>query len=122
MAINAGRVPNDRRLVDSLSATLLTVFPAVHAIDVPGSLNTILVATRQPTTVGNLQANLARLEPGADALLREALRTATANIAPLSTGGPIMTDNRAPIELISDSIVIRYLLETGPSELGIFEQ
>ena len=122
MAINAGRVPNDRRLVDSLSATLLTVFPAVHAIDVPGSLNTILVATRQPTTVGNLQANLARLEPGADALLREALKTAAANIAPLSTRGPIMTDNRAPIELISDSIVIRYLLETGPSELGIFEQ
>ena len=75
-AINVGRAPNDRRLVDAITATLLTVFPTVHAIDVPGSLNTILVATVQPTTPANLAQNLAQLSPDVDPLLRAAMETA----------------------------------------------
>lgn len=122
LAINVGRVPGDRRLIDAVGATLLSVFPTVHAIDVPGTLNTILVATRQPTTIGNLRANLAALAPDADSLLRDALATAADNLAPLGTGGVVMTDDRAPIEIISDSIVIRYLLESGVSGLGALGQ
>jgi len=122
MAINVGRVPDDRRLIDAVGATLLAVFPTVHAIDVPGTLNTILVATKQPTTIGNLHANLARLGSDADPLLRDALTTAAANTAPLGGGGTIMTDDLAPIEFISDSIVIRYLLDMGPSGLGTLGQ
>jgi spermidine synthase len=113
MAINVGRVPNDRRLIDAVAATLLEVFPTVHAIDVPGTLNTILVATRQPTTLGDLQANVAALAPDADPLLREALALAAANAAPLAASGVVMTDDRAPIEIISDSIAVRYLLQSG---------
>lgn len=122
MAINVGRVPDDRRLVDAVGATLRDVFPTVHAIDVPGTLNTILVATKQPTTIGNLHANLARLEADTDPLLREALAVAAANPAALGNEGTVMTDDLAPIEFISDSIVIRYLLEMGPSGLGTLEQ
>ena len=58
VAINVGRTDTDRRLVDALSATLLEVFPSVHAIDVPQSFNTILVATNLPTSEDNLRANL----------------------------------------------------------------
>lgn len=122
MAINVGRVPDDRRLVDAVGATLRDVFPTVHAIDVPGTLNTILVATKQPTTIGDLHANLARLGPDSDPLLREALAVAAANPAALGNEGTVMTDDLAPIEFISDSIVIRYLLEMGPSGLGTLEQ
>ena len=61
VAVNVGRAPNDRRLVEAITATLLTVFPTVHAIDVPGALNTILVATVQPSTATDLAANLAAL-------------------------------------------------------------
>lgn len=122
MAINVGRVPEDRRLIDAVGTTLLAVFPTVHAIDVPGTLNTILVATKQPTTVGDLHANLAGLPAGADPLLRDALVTAAANLAPLGSGGSVMNDDLAPIEFISDSIVILYLLETGPSGLGTLGQ
>lgn len=113
VAINVGRVPGDRRLIDAVGATLLAVFPTVHAIDVPGTLNTILVATRQPTTIGNLRANVAALEPGVDPLLRDALAQAAAHIVPLGPGGVVMTDDRSPIETISDSIAVRYLLQTG---------
>lgn len=122
LAINVGRVPGDRRLVDGVAATLLTVFPTVHAIDVPGTLNTILIATRRPTTADNLMANLAALPPAADPLLRDALATAAANLAPIAPGGVVFTDDRAPVETISDSIVVRYLLEMGPGGLGTLGQ
>ncbi|MFO7662096.1 MAG: fused MFS/spermidine synthase [Chloroflexota bacterium] len=122
MAINVGHVPDDRRLIDAVSSTLLTVFPSVYAIDVPGTLNTILVATRQPTSAGNLQDNIALLPSGVDPLLLDALEMAASNLVPVVGDGPIMTDDRAPIEAISDSLVIRYLLSTGPGGLGTLGQ
>jgi spermidine synthase len=117
MAINVGRVPEDRRLVEAITATLLTVFPSVHTIDVPGSLNTILVATRQPTTADNLRANLALLDGAADPLLPITVQAAVDNLMPTVAGEMIFTDERSPVETIIDSIVIRFLLQEGPSAL-----
>jgi spermidine synthase len=117
VAINVGRVPGDRRLVEAITATLLTVFPAVHTIDVPGSLNSILVATVQPTLTADLMANLAQLAPDAPPLLRQALETAAQNVVPSQASEVVFTDERAPVETIIDSIVIRYLLEEGPAGL-----
>lgn len=117
VAVNVGRAPQDRRLVDAMTATLLTVFPSVHAIDVPGSLNTILVATRQPTLTDNVALNLQRLDADADPLLRAALETAVQHTVPINPSNVIFTDQRAPVETIIDSLVIRYLLEEGASGL-----
>ena len=117
VAVNVGRAPQDRSLVDAMTATLLTVFPTVHAIDVPGALNTILVATMQPTTADTLAANLAQLPPAADPLLRATLETAVANLAPVTPSAVIFTDERAPVETIVDSLVLRYLLQEGPEGL-----
>ena len=117
VAVNVGRAPDDRRLVDAMTATLLTVFPSVHAVDVPGSLNTILVATVQPTGSENLAQNLARLPESADPLLRQTLQVAVANQVPAVAGEVIFTDERAPLETIVDSLVLRYLLREGPAAL-----
>ena len=117
LAINVGRAPGDRRLVEAITATLLEVFPTVHAIDVPGALNTILVASVRPTTSANLQQNLAGLDPAADPLLREALQTAAANLVPATAGEVVFTDQRAPVETIIDSLVLRFLLQEGPAGL-----
>jgi spermidine synthase len=117
LAINVGRAPRDRRLVDAVTATLNTVFPTVHAIDVPGALNTILVATVQPTTPDNLRAGLEQLDPQADPLLRQALATAVTHLVPATAGEVVFTDERAPVETIIDSLVIRFLLEEGPTGL-----
>jgi hypothetical protein len=116
-AINVGRTPDDRRLVDAITSTLLAVFPTVHAIDVPGSLNTILVATMQPTTSANLAHNFAQLSPDTDPLLLAAVETGTQNIVPTNPADVIFTDERAPVETIVDSLVIRYLLQEGVSGL-----
>ncbi|MCA9931397.1 MAG: fused MFS/spermidine synthase [Anaerolineales bacterium] len=117
VAMNVGRVPNDRRLIDAITATLLHVFPTVHAIDVPGSLNTILVATVRPTAADNLRANFEQLDPAADLLLRAAVETAVSNLVPTNPSDVIFTDERAPVETIIDSLVIRYLLQEGAAGL-----
>jgi spermidine synthase len=117
VAVNVGRVPNDRRLVAAMTATMLTVFPTVHAIDVPGSLNTILVGTVQETDAANLARNMARLAPGRDPLLYAALETASANLVAPTASEVVFTDERAPLETIVDSLVLRYLLREGPDGL-----
>lgn len=117
VAVNVGRVPEDRRLVGAMTATLQTVFPSVHAIDVPGSLNTILVATAQPTSAANLLRHVQQLTPDAESLLARSLEAASANLAPATESDVVFTDQRAPVETIVDSLVLRYLLEQGAAGL-----
>jgi spermidine synthase len=117
VAINVGRAPGDRTLIEAMTATLQTVFPTIHAIDVPGSLNTILIATNQPTIPENLAQNLAQLDPAADSLLRAAVETANANLVPATASDVIFTDERAPVETIVDTLVLRYLLSEGANGL-----
>lgn len=118
--MNVGRAPADRRLVEAMIATLLTVFPTVQAIDIPGSLNTILVATVQPTDPANLIANWQQLPAGASPLLHQVLETAATNLVPATPSTIIFTDERAPVETIIDSLVLRFLLEQGPAGLPGF--
>ncbi|MGH2537806.1 MAG: spermidine synthase [Candidatus Promineifilaceae bacterium] len=117
LAINVGRVPGDRRLVNAISATLLEVFPSVHTVDVPLALNTILFATVQDTTSSNLTTNLAALEPQTEPLLRAILTTAAENLTPSMASDVIFTDERAAVETMIDSIVIGYFLREGPAGL-----
>ncbi|MCB0027232.1 MAG: hypothetical protein KDE28_04950, partial [Anaerolineales bacterium] len=88
----------------------------VHAIDIPGSLNTILVATIQETTSDNLALNQS-IAGTVDPLLDRALLTAMNNIVPATAGEIVFTDERAPVETIIDSLVLGYLLEEGPAGL-----
>lgn len=117
LAINVGRGPDDRRLVEAITATLLTVFPAVHTMDVPGSFNSILVATVQPTDANNIHQAYQSLDDEADPLIREVLSQAIGNLVSTKASDVIFTDLRAPVETMIDSIVIRYLLQEGPSAL-----
>ena len=108
VVLNVGRAPEDYRLVDSIGATLLEVFPSVYVIDVPNSYNAVVVATVLPTGEGNLVANLPGLE--GDDLLYESATRAVENLRPLQAGGVVFTDDRAPIELMTNMLVIEYIL------------
>ncbi len=61
MVINIGRAPDDRRLIDSLYATVSSIFPTLYVTDLSDSYNSVLFATKQPTTVQNLIDNYAQL-------------------------------------------------------------
>lgn len=116
VAINVGRTVEDRRLIEALSATLGAVFPSVHVIDVPGTCNSILVATVQPTTPENLLANRELMGDDVDPLLPKVLETAYAQIRPTPADGRAFTDDRAPAELMTDLILVNFVLG-GSSEL-----
>ncbi|MDJ0751964.1 MAG: fused MFS/spermidine synthase [Ardenticatenaceae bacterium] len=113
VAINVGRVPSDRRLVEALTATMQLVYPSVHTVDVPGTLNTIVIGTMQPTDEANLRENAANLPAAADPLLRQILQIGSDSLVETVAGDVVFTDNRAPVETIVDSLVINYILDAG---------
>ena len=117
LVINVGRTSEDRRLVDALSATIGQLFPTLHAIDVPASFNTILVATQQSSTQDDLQRNLQKLPVDASPVLRDTLQLALDHIVPVTPSDLIFTDDRAPVETLTDSIVLNFLLGGGVEEL-----
>ena len=117
VAINVGRTATDRRLVDALAATLGQVFPSVHALDVPRSFNTILVATSQPTDPANLASNLAALPPSAPAALRDTLTLAAQTLSTVAPSATVFTDDHAPVETLVDSLVLNFLLSGEVEQL-----
>jgi spermidine synthase len=111
LVINVGRTPDDRRLVDAMAGTLESVFPSVYVADVPDTFNSILYATVQPTRADNLRANLAQLElAGVHPLLMSAVRSAVKNLQPTPHSTTVFTDDVAPVEQLTNSIVIRFVL------------
>jgi spermidine synthase len=121
VVINVGRTERDRRLVAAMAGTLGAVFPSVYVADVPGTFNSILFATVQPTQSANLVQNLAALPPGAHPFLRQSLERVIVNLKPTPESDVVFTDDRAPIEQLTNSIVIQYVLSGEVYELGIGE-
>src|SRR5690606_31896806 len=109
VAVNVGLTVEDRRFMQAFSATLGQVYPSVHVIDVPAPCNSILVATVQPTTPENLLANRELLPAGVDPLLPKVLASAYQQIRPTPVGGRVLTDDRAPTELMSDLILVHVM-------------
>ena len=112
LVINVGRGPDDRRLIEAFSATIGKVFPSVHVMDIPGTFNSIIYATVQPTDAANLDANFVSLQSSEDAhpLLLDSIRTALENRQPTPTGGTVFTDDHAPIEWITSSMIFDFFL------------
>lgn len=112
LVLNVGRTSSDRRLVDVFSSTLLEVFPSVHIMDLPNTFNTIVYATVQPTDFANLDTNLVNLYSRGDThpILLETIENALANQQPTTQAGIVFTDDLAPIEWITNSMVLEFFL------------
>ncbi len=112
LAMNMGRAPDDRRLVDGLVGTIRTIFPSIYVIDVPGTFNSIIYATVQPTAVENLYANYVHLNERGDVhpMLLESIRVALASRQPTPESTVVFTDDLAPIEWITNNMVLRFVL------------
>jgi hypothetical protein len=119
LAINVGRAPGDRRLIDDLAATIGSVFPSIYVMDIPNTFNSVIYATKQPTAADNLTANMIALseDPDTHPLLLKAGTVALSNLQPVSPGGMIFTDDLAPIEWITNDMVLRYILGSGVRDL-----
>jgi hypothetical protein len=120
VAINVGSVPGDRRLINGLATTMATIFPSVHVMDIPGTLNTMIFATKQPTKAEDFAANLSILsqKPNIHPLLLTAMQTTFANMKPGYETTQVFTDDRAPIEWIVNDMVVRFALSGQLEGLG----
>ncbi len=113
VAINVAALPGDRRLVNDIATTLNSVFPSVHVMDVPGTLNTMLFATAQPTQPQDFLLNLIRManEPETPALLLQAMQVTALNLRrPAYEPGQIYTDDRSSVEWVVDSMLLKFIL------------
>jgi predicted membrane-bound spermidine synthase len=128
MAINVGRAPADRRLIDDLVATISTVFPSVYVMDLPNTFNSIVYATKQPTRIENLYANWLYLDtlPGVHPLLLHVVEVAIANQrvvescegSQIKLGcGRVYTDDLAPVEWVTNRMILNFVFTGDMDEL-----
>jgi hypothetical protein len=115
VAVNVGRTHTDYSLVDALAATMQAVFPSVYIMDAPDEEstlgNSLVVGTRQPTTLTDFEANMAAYNTGL--LGQIAAGASVPRAAAPPAGTPIFTDDRAPVEQVVHELVFRYMLGTG---------
>ena len=108
LIVNVGRTESDYRLVEAVVTTLRTIFPSAHVIKVPDSFNAVVVATVQPSSVDNLALNLAAVD---DPRLKGVGTQALANWRQVLIDGPVFTDDRAPVEQLTNLVLMQYFLE-----------
>jgi spermidine synthase len=119
LAINSASVPGDRRLINGLATTMGTVFPSIYTVDIPGSLNTVIFATKQPTKPEDFAANFVALssDTNTNPLLIHAMLTTFPNLKSGYEATQAYTDDHAPIEWIVNDMVVRFILGGGTEYL-----
>jgi len=115
LTLNVGSVPGDRRLIDGLATTMAQIFPSVHIMDIPGTLNTMIFATVQPTSVENFGANMVRLnnDKSLNPLLVTTMASTYTHMKPSYETTTVFTDDLAPIEWIVNDMVVSFVLKGG---------
>ena len=104
---NVGRVPGDNRLPDAIAGTMATRFASVYSWPV-GDFNVIVAGFTRPVTRDQLLARLRRAPA--------ALQPASGLAQQLQHVGPTndpLTDDRAPIEWLTDQMIVRYAADGG---------
>lgn len=121
MVINVGRAPGDRRLVNALYNTIATEFPSVYIMDLPYSFNTLIYATKNETRASNLAENYEILlhSPDTPLILLQSLQVAVNNLQPLPDQEQdlVFTDDLAPVELITNSMILKFLFSNQMEQL-----
>jgi spermidine synthase len=104
---NVGRVPGDDRLPDAIAGTMATRFASVYEWP-SGDFNVIVAAFSTPVTKAELVARLG-LAPAGLAAVRDAADQMTA----VSPSSDPLTDDRAPVEWLTDQMIVRYAAAGG---------
>lgn len=115
LTLNVGSTPGDRRLIDGLATTMAQIFPSIHIMDIPGTLNTMIFATKETTTPQNFSANMVRLagDSSLDPLLVTTMTVTYTHLEPGYETTTVFTDDLAPIEWIVNDMVVSFVLEGG---------
>ena len=108
VAINTGHTTHDFRLVQAFVNTMSQVFPSVYVFNVPGTFNTEVMGTMNRTSIDTFRSNLASIPP------TTVMGQVANEVVPVVTqghpdGGLVFSDDRAPIEQITDQLLLNYI-------------
>ena len=105
MIVNVGHIPGSNSLEQVVSATLRAVFPVVMR-DPTSATNSLVIASMQPLSGARIgSARLAAdLQPLGAAV--------AARLSPALAGGSVYTDDRAPVEWLTDLSILHYAVGT----------
>ncbi|MGH3133351.1 MAG: spermidine synthase [Gaiellaceae bacterium] len=108
VALNVAAVPDDTRLVRAIGGTLAAELPQVLAWPAL-RFNTIVLGLTEPLAPQEIETRL-RNGPSDLASLRELLAR---DVGTLEPSGRPWTDDRAPVEWLTDRMIISYAAEGG---------
>ncbi len=108
VVLNTAHTTHDYRLVQAFINTMSLVFPSVYILNVPGTFNTEVMATVQPTSITTFRANLAQFAS------TSVMGQVASEVSPEvreghADGGIVFTDDRAPVEQITDQLLLSYI-------------
>ena len=111
VALNVAAVPDDKRLVNAVGGTLAAEFPQVLAWPAL-RFNTFVLGFTRALSGAEFRARLANgppdLAPLRDLLGRDA--------RPMTVADDPWTDDRAPVEWLTDRMIVEYAAEGGKLE------
>jgi spermidine synthase len=108
VALNVAAVPDDDRLVEAVGRTVAAELPQV--LEWPAlRFNTIVLGLTEPLEPAELERRL-RAGPRDLAPLRELLAR---DARPIQASGRAWTDDRAPVEWLTDRMIVAYAAEGG---------
>lgn len=104
VTINVGHTPDDRQVPESIARTMNEVYEHVYAFDA-GPFNTIVVGTEEETGAEVMRENLT----GAPGIVRPLAEEIAGKIEPAEGSGPVLTDDRAPVEWMTDQMILDFV-------------
>ena len=102
-----------------LADTISSVFDQVYTVDVAGSTNRELFASNGGAMLDNLSAGIAKLE---DESLKNMMGRVQRNLAACEAGDRIMTDDKAPVELLGMQVIDELIKDEVAYYKGIYEE
>ena len=103
MVVNMNMRGNGEDSINAyLADTISTVFEQVYTVDVRGTTNRELFASNDPNMLANLESHKAAV---ADESLLAMMNMVSDNLFPYEAGDRIMTDDKAPVELLGMRVI-----------------
>jgi spermidine synthase len=108
LALNVGTVPGDERLTEAIGTTVLAAFPEAWRWKAL-RFNELVLAFDRPVSRDALVDRAAQTDDAVAPLVRLFQR----DVEPVASRGTVLTDDRAPVEWLTDRMIIEFVAQGG---------
>ncbi len=119
MVVNMNMRGEEDSINQYLADTISVVFSEIYTVDVRGDTNRVLFASNTPELPEALRQGILRCE---DPELRGMMERVSGELVPYEPGGRVMTDDRAPVELLSMQVMDELIHDQVARYRALYEQ